>query len=176
MQQRPERDPRRAPTRSAHRVYVRAGALALERPGDRRAPVASLPAPDAERALETLREFGYEVVLMPPDAASADLAPRDWLLTDQPDDCRWARRAGARTVLVGADAAEQAAQPDRCDLTVGSVYGAAIEIVIGEPEAPRARDGGDLQPGVHRQVADAPTNVSDPAGGPARDAVQEPRA
>lgn len=133
MQPRSDRAPRRSPTATG-RVFVRTGALALERPGDRRAPVASLPAPDADRALDTLRAFGYDVVLVPQEAPSADLAPRDWLLTDQADDCRWARRAGARTVLVGADAAEQAGQPDRCDLTVGSVYSAAIEVVIGEPE------------------------------------------
>jgi hypothetical protein len=115
-------------------VYVRAGALALERPGDRRAPVASLPAPDAGRALDTLRAFGFDVVVVPAAAGATDLAPRDWLLTDQADDCRWARRAGARTVLVGADATEQATQPDRCDLTVGNVYNAAIEVVINDQE------------------------------------------
>lgn len=118
------------------RVFVRTGALVLARPGDRRAPVASLPAPDADRALDTLRAFGYDVVLVPCEERIADLRPHDWLLTDQAEDCRWARRAGARTVLVGADASQQAAQPDRCDLTVGSVYGAAIEVVIGEPEPP----------------------------------------
>lgn len=135
MQSRSKRATDHGSATSGRRVYVRAGALVLERPGDRREPVAPLPAPDAGRALDTLRAFGFDVIVVPAEASPTELAPRDWLLTDRAGDCRWARRAGARTVLVGADATEQAGQPDRCDLTVGSVYSAAIEVVIGEPRA-----------------------------------------
>ena len=116
-------------------MFVRSEALQLQRPGDPRGSgrATALPAPDAERALETLSTFGYEVVVLAMGASDVDVAPRDWLLTGDADDCRWARRAGARTILVGSDNTEHAGQPDRCDLAVGSVYGAAIEVVIGEP-------------------------------------------
>ncbi len=115
-------------------MFVRAEALQLQRPGDRRGGgrATAFPAPDAERALETLTTFGYEVVLLPMGTSDVVVAPRDWLLTDDADDCRWARRAGARTILVGSDGTEHAGQPDRCDLAVGSVYGAAIEVIISE--------------------------------------------
>ena len=120
----------------ATRVFVRQEALELERPDDRQGRRATL-APDAERALATLEAFGYEIVVVPPGVAEIDLAPRDWLLTGDAGDCRWARRMGARTVLVGADATAQAAQPERCDLTVNSLYSAAIEMVIDTPEGGR---------------------------------------
>ena len=121
-------------------MFVRPEALALQRPGDRRSPVERA-APDADRAIETLQAFGYDVVMLRPGTDEVDLAPRDWLLTADADDCRWARRAGARTVLVGADAAGQAGQPDRCDLAVNSAYGAAIEVVISEPREGGGADG-----------------------------------
>jgi hypothetical protein len=71
-------------------------------------------------------------VVVPAEAAEVDCAPHDWLLTSEVADCGWARRAGARTVLVGIDATASASQPVRCDIAVGSVYGAAIEVIVGE--------------------------------------------
>jgi hypothetical protein len=135
------------------RVFVRPEALALRRPGDRSA-IIERPAPDADRAIDTLEAFGYEVIMLQHGAPETDLAPRDWLLTADADDCRWARRAGGRTVLVGADATEQAGQPDRCDRTVNSVYSAAIEVVISEPRDGSASDGWlGTEPGGSREDA-----------------------
>lgn len=127
--------------RHVTRVFVRQEALELERPDDRHGRRSTL-APDAERALETLETFGYEIVVLPPGTGEVDLAPRDWLLTGDASDCRWARRLGARTVLVGADAAVQASHPERCDLTVNSLYGAAIEMVIDAPAGGPRTPGG----------------------------------
>jgi len=123
--------------RLAPRVFVRTEALELHRPGDRRrgGRVAATRAPDADRALDTLSAFGYEVVILPAGASAIALAPRDWLLTHALEDCRGARRAGARTILVGTDASDHAGQPDRCDVAVGSVQGAALEVVIADPES-----------------------------------------
>lgn len=130
----PTRDQVRARgERTAPRVHVRPEALGLRRPGDGPGTTV-LPAPDADRALDTLRSFGFEVVLLPAGLEPTAVSPRDWLLTDDAADCRWARRAGARTVLVGAEPASQAGQPERCDVAVGSIYGAAIEVVICEPD------------------------------------------
>ncbi|MFN8620862.1 MAG: hypothetical protein U0869_08985 [Chloroflexota bacterium] len=153
----PAHEPRRpGVARGGHRVFVRPEALALERPGDRHGRV-SAAAPDAGRAIETLEAFGYEVVLLPAGAAEIDLAPRDWLLTGDAGDCRWARRRGARTVLVGADATVQASQPERCDLTVNSLYSAAIEMVMEAPDGdPPAGDRSSealLQPDLERDAA-----------------------
>lgn len=127
--------------RRGTRVYVRQEALELERPDARHGRRSTL-APDAERALETLAAFGYEVVVLPPGTGEVGLEPRDWLLTGDAADCRWARRLGARTVLVGADVTAQASQPERCDLTVNSLYGAAIEMVIDAPAGGPRTPGG----------------------------------
>jgi hypothetical protein len=122
-----------SPTRT---VYVRPGVLVLHRAvtsrrmGDDGA--ARMPRdPEADRALQTLSELGLRVTITDGAGEPADIGVRDWLLTDAVDDCRWARHAGVRTVLIGGPSSA-GSLPERCDRSVSSLYGAALEIVVEE--------------------------------------------
>lgn len=117
-------------------VYVRPGALVLQRAVTRGTArdvdAARQPRdPDADRALQTLREIGLRVTITEAGGAASGIGAGDWLLTDSVDDCRWARQAGVRSVLVGGPT-NAATLPERCDRSVSSLYRAALEIVVAE--------------------------------------------
>jgi hypothetical protein len=128
-------DGRRGGTRSGEpstgpRVFVRRAVLVIDRPVRSRERVGASPvAPDAQRALDTLEAFGLDVLILEGRDALGKLATRDWLLTNDPEDCRAGHRRGARTILVGASADTPEGWPERCDLSANSVFAAVMEVV-----------------------------------------------
>jgi hypothetical protein len=99
-------------------------------------------APDADRALATLEAFGFRVEVASGEHDELELTPRDWLLTRSGEDCRWARRTGARTILIGAAGEAPQDRLERCDMVTGSLFAAAMEIVsrvVGADEAGTSR-------------------------------------
>lgn len=106
--------------------------------------------PEAARAIETLRECGWDVVVIggtrAPDGAGLgsewlrvieDRDPGAWLLTGQVADDRWARPLGLKTALVGPNA-EQQAGPARCDVAFRDLRTAALEILSIDIPSPGA--------------------------------------
>jgi hypothetical protein len=132
-------------SRPGTRVYLRPEVLVIERSTEgSSAPLA----PDAEAAIEALAEGGWTVTVLGDDpgpaAARLDHAgaapehePGAWLVTADVTDCRWARRAGLRSVLVGG-AIESG--PARCDHTSRNLFAAALEILSSEQGVPSVRE------------------------------------
>jgi hypothetical protein len=125
------------------KVVVRPSVLVIERPHGSREEAAPAPvAPDADRALSTLESFGFQVEVASGDTEELELTSRDWLLTRNGEDCRWARRTGARTILIGAAGEAPQDRLERCDMVANSLFAAAMEIVsrvVGadEPTGPQ---------------------------------------
>jgi hypothetical protein len=114
--------------------------LVIERSSDRGAPLA----PDARQAIAALSEGGWSITVLGEDPGAAgeslehtdtppDHEPGAWLVTADVNDCRWARRAGLRSVLVGG-AIESG--PARCDHVSRSLFAAALEILSSEQGVP----------------------------------------
>jgi hypothetical protein len=111
--------------------------LVIERSDDR----ATAPlAPDVEHAIAALIDGGWAITVLGEDAGAAegrlehtssapDHEPGAWLVTADVGDCRWARLAGLRSVLVGG-AIESG--PARCDHTSRNLFAAALEILSSE--------------------------------------------
>jgi hypothetical protein len=124
-------------------VYLRPDVLVIERESAGNAPLA----PDAEHAIAALADGGWSVTVLGDEPApvaehldhadaAPDYEPGAWLVTADVADCRWARRAGLRSVLVGG---ATASGPARCDRTSRNLFGAALEILSSEQgEAPRS--------------------------------------
>jgi hypothetical protein len=130
-----ENEPRAdAPVSRPLTVVIRPTALVVAI-ADEDGRVEERPAPDADEALEVLRTFGCEVVLAAAGDADA-LSAGDWLLTADLDDCRHARRLGARPILVGPGEPARDHGPDRPDRRADSPLRAALEIMTTASQPP----------------------------------------
>jgi hypothetical protein len=118
-------------------VYLRPEVLVIDRETFAQSPTA----PDADRALKTLTEYGLAVAVvgdpMPEIGSQFGLRqvtrlpardPGAWLITTTLDDCPEARRSGIRTALIGGNSTGVA----RCDLTAASLFGAVMEILAAD--------------------------------------------
>jgi hypothetical protein len=126
------------------RVYLRPEVLVIERRSDGDPPLA----PDAEQAIAALAEGGWAVTILGDGLGSSAQhldrtvtppahEPGAWLVTADVSDCRWARLAGLRSVLVGG-ATESG--PARCDHVSRNLFSAALEILSSEQGVPRRTD------------------------------------
>lgn len=126
-------------------MYLRPEVLVIERAADGNAkPLA----PDVEQAIAALAEGGWSVTVLGDDlgAVAGHLEhaltapahePGAWLVTADVSDCRWARQAGLRSVLVGG-AVDSG--PARCDHTTRNLFAAALEILSSEQALPQPDD------------------------------------